>query len=79
MRQGALGEKVDTPKGAGRALYTAMAHNLKGFLLGLHPRHMEVPRLGGPSRARAASLHHSHAGSEPHLRPTPQLMAMPDP
>ena len=29
----------------------------------------------------AASLHYSHskAGSEPHLQPTPQLMAMPDP
>ena len=29
----------------------------------------------------AASLHHSHsnAGSEPHLQPTPQLMAVPDP
>ena len=37
------------------------------------PRHMEVPRLGGP-------LDHSHsnAGSEPRLRPT-QLMAVPDP
>ena len=31
----------------------------------------------GPIEATAASLHHSHskAGSEPHLRPTPQLMA----
>ena len=31
--------------------------------------------------AVAANLHHSHsnAGSEPRLRPTPQLMAMPDP
>ena len=31
--------------------------------------------------AAAASLHHSHsnATSEPRLRPTPQLMAMPDP
>ena len=41
----------------------------------------------GGSRARgligavAAGLHHSHShvGSEPHLRPTPQLQAMPDP
>ena len=35
----------------------------------------------GPVRAIAASLHHSHsnAGSRPHLRPTPQLTAMPDP
>ena len=32
-------------------------------------------------RATAADLHHSHSdiGSEPHLRPTPQLMAMLDP
>ena len=31
--------------------------------------------------AAAAGLHHSHSntGSESHLRPTPQLMAMPDP
>ena len=31
--------------------------------------------------ATAAGLHHSHnnAKSEPRLRPTPQLMAMPDP
>ena len=30
--------------------------------------------------AEAASLHHSHSnmGSKPHLRPTPQFMAMPD-
>ena len=47
--------------------------------LGLHPRHMEVPR--GPIGAVVAGLHHSHsnARSKPHLRPTPQLMAMPDP
>ena len=33
----------------------------------------------GRIRAAAASLHHSHsnAGSEPHLQPTSQLMAMP--
>ena len=31
-------------------------------------------------RTTAAGFHHSHsnAGSEPHLRPTPQLTAMPD-
>ena len=35
----------------------------------------------GRIRATAAGLchSHSHAGSEPCLRPTPQLMAMPDP
>ena len=35
----------------------------------------------GPIGAEAASLHHSHKNvrSEPCLRPTPQLMATPDP
>ena len=35
----------------------------------------------GQIGATAASLHHSHSntGSKPHLRPTPQLTAMPDP
>ena len=35
----------------------------------------------GQIRAVASGLHHSHsnAGSELHLRPPPQLMAMPDP
>ena len=34
-----------------------------------------------PIRATAAGLHHSDskAGSEPHLPPTPELMATPDP
>jgi len=46
-----------------------------------------TPAAYGGSQARgligaaATGLHHSHsnAGSEPRLRPTPQLMAMPDP
>ena len=35
----------------------------------------------GPIGAAAVGLHHSHGdmGSEPRLRPTPQLMATPDP
>ena len=35
----------------------------------------------GQIRAVAAGLYHSHshAGSKPHLRPTPQLKAMPEP
>ena len=35
----------------------------------------------GPMGGTTASLRHSHSnvGSEPHLRPTPQLMAMLDP
>ena len=34
----------------------------------------------GRIRTVAAGLHHSHSntGFEPHLQPTPQLMAMPD-
>ena len=48
---------------------------------------MAIPVAYGSSQARgqigaaAASLHHSHsnARSELHLRPAPQLMAMPDP
>ena len=45
------------------------------------PWHMEVPRLGVKSELLATSLRHSHshAGSEPHLQPTPQLMTTPDP
>ena len=45
-----------------------------------------TPTAYGSSQARgligaaASGLHHSHSnmGSEPHLRPTPQLRAMPD-
>ena len=40
------------------------------FVLGPHPWHMEVPRLGSQTRAAAASLHHSRTW----LGPTPQLM-----
>ena len=46
-----------------------------------------TPAAYGSSQARgligamAAGLHHSHSnvGSEPHLWPTPELMATPDP
>ena len=49
--------------------------------LGPYLQHMEVPRLGSRMWAVAPSLRHSHSNgrSEPCLRPTPQLMAMPDP
>ena len=48
--------------------------------LGLHPRHVKVPRPGGLTGAVATSLRHSHSnvGSESCLRPTPQLTATPD-
>ena len=51
------------------------------FFLRPHLWHMEFPRLGVESELQLPSLHHSHsnAGSELHLRPTPQLTAMPDP
>ena len=47
----------------------------------------DTPAAYGGSQARgligaeAAGLYHSHSnlGSEPHLQPTPQLMATPDP
>ena len=50
-------------------------------LLGPHPQHMEVPRLGVQSEPVATGLHHSHsnAGSELRLRPTLQLTATPEP
>ena len=51
------------------------------WLLGPHPRHMEVPTLRGPIGTVAASLgqSHSNAGSEPHLQPTLQFTATGDP
>ena len=57
------------------------------FFFGLFAFSRAAPVVYGGSQARgliravAASLHHSHsnAGSEPHLRPTPQLTATPDP
>ena len=50
------------------------------FFLGPHPQHMEFPRLGVESDLQlpAYATSHSNWGSEPHLRPTPQLMATPD-
>ena len=50
-------------------------------LLGLHLQHTEVPQARGLIGAVAAGLHHSHSNAryKPHLRPTPQLRAMPDP
>ena len=48
-------------------------------LFGAAPAAYGGSQARGPIGAAAASPHHSNAGSEPHLRPTPQLMAMPDP
>ena len=43
--------------------------------------YVEVPRLGGRIRAVATGLHYSQSNTkpEPHLQPTQQLVAMPDP
>ena len=60
-----------------------MCLNIFFFLpfLGLLPRHMKVPRLGGRIGAVAAGLcqSHSNARSKLGLQPTPQLTATPDP
>ena len=44
-------------------------------LLGPHPQHIEVPRLGIEWELELPT----YTRSKPHLRPTPQLTAMPDP
>ena len=51
-------------------------HTIPFFFLGPHLQHMDVLRR----EAAAGCLRHSHsyAGSKPHLRPTPQLVAMLD-
>ena len=57
------------------------------YLVNLFLPFRAVPKAHGGSQARgrmgavAASLYHSHSsgGAKPCLRPTPQLMAMPDP
>ena len=59
-------------------LYTYM---YKTFFFGLFVPAYGGSQARGPVGAVAAGLHHSHSnvGSEPRLRPTPQLMAMLDP
>ena len=49
--------------------------------LGPHPMPYGGSQARGPVGAAAAGLYHGHnnARSKPCLRPTPQLMAMPDP
>ena len=55
--------------------------SLSFCFLGPHLQHMEVPGLEGLIGATAAGLCHGHsnAGSEPHMWPTSQLTATPDP
>ena len=50
----------------------------KNFFLQPHLWHMEVPRLGVELELQLLQGH-TNARSEPHLRPMPQLVAMPDP
>ena len=47
--------------------------------LGLLPQHMEVPRLEIRAVVTGLRQSHSNMGSQLCLRPTPQLMATPDP
>ena len=58
------------------ALVSSFYFSFFPVFLGLHLRHMEIPR-----REVESELHHSqgNSGSEPRLRPTPQLMATLDP
>ena len=51
------------------------------FLFRAAPSAYGGSQASGRIRAAAAGLQHSHsnAGSKPHLQPTPQLTAMPDP
>ena len=49
--------------------------------LGLYPQHMEVPRLGVKLERQLLAYTIATAMQDlgPHLQPTPQLMATPDP
>ena len=51
------------------------------FIIFVFPRAYGGSQARGPIRAVATGLgqSHSNAGSEPHLQPTPQLMAALDP
>ena len=71
-----------------RQVFNLLGHNRISPFLSLSfcrfrakPTAYEGSQARGQIGATAAGLGHSHSntGSEPHLRPTPQLMAMPDP
>ena len=78
---------------AENGMYQIMKHNIyltdtfyflnsssSSLLLRVAPAVFGGSQAGGQIGGRAATLHHSHSkvGSEPHLLPTPQLMATPD-
>ena len=55
-------------------------YTIKFFLFRAAPTAYEISQTKDRFKATGAGLHHSHSnmGSEPHLQPTSQLMAMPD-
>ena len=64
--------------------FSAWSHNVRVvvfFVVGVgagghaNVQYVEVPRPGVDIRAVPANLPQSHARSQPHLPPTPQLMA----
>ena len=74
----------ELPRAAGMAKYIYIIIFTSFFLLLLFTATLVAYRSSqarGGIGAAAACLHHSHSHtrSEPHLRPTPQLMAMLDP
>ena len=60
-----------------RPYYSFFSFGLFGAILAAYGSSQARGRI----RAATASIHHRHSstGSKPHLWPTPQLMAMPDP
>ena len=63
-------------------LFTRQNHSFFFFFLfRAAPTAHGGPQARGLIRAIAAGLHHSHSNtrSKPHLRPTPELTATPDP
>ena len=68
------------PQGKGSQVEFSFFFSFVFFFLGLHPLRREVLRLGVESALqRQLPSSYSNAESKPHLQPTPQLMAMPDP
>ena len=72
---------LDDKKIVGKSFNLSSFSFLLFFFFSLRLQHMEVPRLGVKVELQipAYTTAHSNARSEPHLQPTPQLTAMPDP
>ena len=79
--------QIQTPHNPCRIIHYSDLHGVYFLFIYLFCLCRAAPMAYGGSQARgpigseATGLHHSHikARSEPHLRPTPQLMATPDP